>query len=161
MNPYLTVGIAIIAAALGFTTAWQYQAHQIDKINLASEAAYSKAQAAVIEKDKRYAALQSQLSVAIAQQQASTAATTASTAAAVHDHGLFVHTTSCPRLPNASAPASVIADGATEVRLSDADAEKLRSEAQRADEAADYARAGAEYAGLIEEFIRENGNGGK
>lgn len=157
MNFHTTLIASAVAAALGFTTAWQYQAHQIDKINLASEAAYSKAQAAVIEKDKRYAELQSQLSVAISQQLQTTAQTTASTATIVRSNGLFVHTASCPRLPAPPASASAASDGAAEVRLSDADAEKLRSEAQRADEAADYAGAGFEYARLIEEFIRENG----
>lgn len=154
MNLYTTLIAAAISAALGFGAAWEYQAKHIDEINLAAVTAANKAQAAALEKDAKYAQLSSDLAARIEASRQSVVSVTADTRRVVATNGLHVHAT-CPRLPDASASASATADAPALVQLSADDAEKLRSEAERADEAAGYAQAGFEYAKMIEEWIHD------
>lgn len=154
MNLYPTLIAAAIAAALGFGAAWEYQAHRIDAINIAQLNATKAAQAAALEKDAKYAQLSSDLAARIEASRQSVVSVTDSVRKSVATNGLHVHA-SCPRLPDASASASTAADAPALVQLSADDAEKLRSEAERADEAAGYAQAGFEYARLIEQWIKD------
>lgn len=155
-----TLIAAIVAALLGGTVAWKWQAHkydaQINAEHLAQQKSITDDVTNALKKERQNANAKAKLDASAATAQARTAETGRVARDSIARNGLWLHTTTgCARpqsMPVAASPTQPAADSASVVRLSDEDAAALQSETERADNAADYARIGHDYAILMQQW---------
>jgi hypothetical protein len=156
----VVVGV-VFGLVVGGAVAWKYQANsytaKISQMQATADKEIANANAATINIQNRYASLEQTNEKLTQDRTTALAKVTAATTSTVQSRGLFVHA-SCPvgsKVPSSTSSTSTVANTATSIRLSDPDAEFLRSQFQSADDTAVYAQAGHDYAELIEQWIKD------